>query len=41
MPVVPAIKGKIGNIEYYQCIMSARDLVARTRPATISAKRQR
>jgi len=34
MPVVPAIKGKIGNIEYYQCIMSARDLVARTRPAT-------
>ena len=30
MTTVPAIRGKIGNIEYFQCTMSAHDLVART-----------
>ena len=34
MPVVPAIKGKIGSIEYYQCTMSAMDLISRTQNAT-------
>ena len=34
MPVVPAIKGKIGNIEYFQCTMSAMDLISRTQNAT-------
>ena len=34
MPVVPAIKGKIGNINYYQCTMSAMDLISRTQNAT-------
>lgn len=34
MPIVPAIKGKIGSIEYYQCTMSAMDLISRTQNAT-------
>ena len=34
MSVVPAIKGKIGSINYYQCTMSAMDLVTRTKNAT-------
>ena len=34
MTTVPAIRGKIGNIEYFQCTMNAHDLVARTQNAT-------
>ena len=34
MTIVAASRGKIGNIEYYQCTMSAHDLVARTQNAT-------
>ena len=34
MTAVPAVKGKMGNIEYYQCTMSSKDLVARTQNAT-------
>ena len=34
MTTVPAIRGKIGNIEYYQCTMNAHDLVTRTQNAT-------
>ena len=33
MTAVPAIKGRMGNIEYYQCTMSSKDLVARTQSA--------
>ena len=34
MTTVPAIRGKIGNIEYYQCTMNAHDLITRTQNAT-------
>ena len=34
MTAVPAVKGKMGNIEYFQCTMSSKDLVARTQSAT-------
>jgi len=34
MTAVPSVKGKMGDIEYYQCTMSAKDLVARTQNAT-------
>ena len=30
MTAVPAVKGNMGNIEYFQCTMSSKDLVART-----------
>lgn len=33
MTAVPAVKGRMGNIEYYQCTMSSKDLVARTQSA--------
>ena len=33
MTAVPAVKGKMGNIEYFQCTMSSKDLVARTQSA--------
>ena len=28
MTAVPAVKGKMGNIEYFKCTMSSKDLVA-------------
>ena len=34
MTTVPAIRGKLGNIEYYQCTMNAHDLITRTQNAT-------
>ena len=34
MTAVPAVRGKMGNIEYFQCTMSSKDLVARTQSAT-------
>ena len=30
MTTVPAISGKIGDTVYYQCVMNAKDLIART-----------
>ena len=33
MTAVPAVKGNMGNIEYFQCTMSSKDLVARTQSA--------
>ena len=33
MTAVPAVKGRMGNIEYFQCTMSSKDLVARTQSA--------
>ena len=33
MTTVPAIKGQMGNIEYFQCTMNAEELVNRTKPA--------
>jgi hypothetical protein len=32
--VIPSIKGKIGETEYYQATMNASDLVHRVRPAS-------
>ena len=34
MTAVPSVKGMMGDIVYYQCTMSAKDLVARTQNAT-------
>ena len=34
MTAVPSVRGQMGNIKYYQCTMSAKDLVARTQNAT-------
>ena len=34
MTTVPAVKGKIGITDFYQCTMNAKDLVARTEPVS-------
>ena len=33
MATLAAIKGKFGNIEYYQCTMKPKDLISRTETA--------
>jgi DNA sulfur modification protein DndB len=38
--VIPSIKGKIGETEYYQATMNASDLVHRVRPAANSMNGQ-